>query len=71
MLQQGRGVDAKKPGAFILNKLGSSSADMRTSMSSVSPARGGSAAYTSQSISEFGGSPSVASSSQESSRGLG
>lgn len=71
VLQQGRSADARKPGGFILNKLSTSTADIRSSfagsMSSLSPARG--SGFMSQSIADFGVSPSLSSSSQESFRG--
>ena len=58
----------KRPGGYILNKISGSTADVRSpiggSLSSLSPGRGN--AFMSQSIADFGVSPSL---SQDSSRG--
>lgn len=68
MLQLVRNSDVKRPGGYILSKISGSTADIRSpiggSLSSLSPARGN--AFVSQSIADFGVSPSL---SQDSSRG--
>lgn len=68
VLQLVRSLEAKRPGGF---KISGSTVDIRSpiggSLSSLSPVRGSPA--VSQSIADFGGSPSLSASSQESSRG--
>ena len=73
VLQQGRHGDGKKSGSSFLNKLSTSTADIRSSlsgsMSSLSPARGGST-FTSQSVADFGANPALGSSSAEAVHGI-
>lgn len=68
MLQLVRNSDVKRPGGYILSKISGSTVDIRSpiggSLSSLSPGRGN--AFVSQSIADFGVSPSL---SQDSSRG--
>lgn len=67
VLQLVRSSDVKKQGG-ILSKISGSTVDIRGSLSSLSPARGN--PLLSQSVADFGVSPSFSTPSQDSSRGL-
>ncbi len=70
ILQLVRNLESKKSGGFVMNKISGSTVDIRSplsgSLSSLSPARGGSS-LMSQSVADFGASPSITS-LQDSSR---